>query len=397
MTCHFDFFNLVYSLRSQGYLVLVLYLDISKAFDMVNHQLLIGKLASYGVENPLLAWLDSFLSNRHQTVKINSSLSNAVPVRSGVIQGSVLGPLLFLVFINDICECFSVGKSFLFADDLKVVYSFSPHELSNIRNCISMELNKVAQWCSKWQLELNTAKCGWLCFGDASLNLNLTINGEMLSRLHTVVDLGLRYSDYLSFTEQVMKQTSKSQRLIGFITRNLHNGESRILMYKVCVRPLLEYCAFLLSSTRIKDKLRLESVQRLFTFRTLEPDSVLTYNSRCSKLGLDPLWRRRLKLNLIFFFKILNKLSFTSSQAIQYAKASHYDIRNSLSLAKQTYSRSSLYMNYFTCKFSRLWNNLPQTTRMLDSLPLFVRSINAFCSSENAINALAPASVSYST
>ena len=397
MTCHFDFFNLVYSLRSQGYLVLVLYLDISKAFDMVNHQLLIGKLASYGVENPLLAWFDSFLSNRHQIVKINSSLSNAVPVRSGVIQGSVLGPLLFLVFINDICECFSVGKSLLFADDLKVVYSFSPHELSNIRNCISTELNKVAQWCSEWQLELNTAKCGWLCFGDTSLNLNLTINGEMLSRLHTVVDLGLRYSDDLSFTEQIMKQTSKSQRLIGFITRNLHNSESRILMYKVCVRPLLEYCAFLLSSTRIKDKLRLESVQRRFTFRTLGTDSVLTYNSRCSKLGLDPLWMRRLKLNLIFFFKILNKLSFTSSQAIQYAKAPHYDIRNSLSLAKQTYSRSSLYMNYFTCEFSMLWNNLPQTIRMLNSLPLFVRSINAFCSSENALNALAPASVSYST
>ena len=78
-------------------------------------------------------------------------------------------------------------------------------------------------------------------------------------------------------------------------------------------------------------------------------------------------------------------------------KAPHYDIRNSLSLAKQTYSRSSLYMNYFTCKFSRLWNNLPQTIRMLNSLPLFVRSINAFRSSENALNALAHASVSYST
>ncbi|CAH8514040.1 unnamed protein product, partial [Schistosoma rodhaini] len=241
MTCHYDFFNLVYSLRSQGYLVLVLYLDISKAFDMVSHQLLIGKFASYGVQNPLLAWFDSFPSNRHQIVKMNSSLSNAVPVRSGVIQGSVF------------------------------------------------------------------------------------------------------------------------------------------------------------SSRCIKDKLRLESVQRRFTLRTLGTDSVLTYNSRCSKLGLDPLWKRRLKINLIFFFKILSKLSFTSSQAIQYAKASHYDIRNSLSLAKQTYSRSSLYINYFACKFSRLWYNLPQTIRMLNSLPLFVRSINAYCSSENSLNALAPASVSYST
>ncbi|VDP61489.1 unnamed protein product [Schistosoma curassoni] len=194
MTCHFDPFNLVYSLRSQRFLVLALYLDISKAFDMVSHQLPTGKLASYGVQNPLLAWLDPFLINRHQIVKMNSSLSNAVPVRNGVIQGSVLGPLLFLLFINDIRESFCVGNPLLYADDLKVVYSFSPHNLNNMQNCISMELNKVAQWCLKWQLELNTAKCGWICFGDTSINLNITINGEVLSRLHTVVDLGLRYS-----------------------------------------------------------------------------------------------------------------------------------------------------------------------------------------------------------
>ncbi|CAH8679512.1 unnamed protein product [Schistosoma haematobium] len=395
-TCHFDF-NLVYSLRSQGYLVLVLYLDISKAFGMVSNQLLIGKLASYGVRNPLLAWLDSFISNRYQIVKINSSLSNAAPVRSGVIQGIVLGPLPILVFINDICESFCVRKPLLYADDLKVVYSFSPHELKNMQNCISMELNKVAQWCLKWQLELNTVKCGWICFGDTSLNLDIIINGEVLSRLHTVVDLGLRYSQDLSFTEQILKQTSKSQRLIGYITRNLCNTESRILMCKVCARPLLEYCTFILSSALIKDKLRLESVQRRFTLRILGADCTLTYNSRCNKLGLDPLWRRRLKLNLIFFFKLLHKLSFTSDHAIQYAETSHYYIRNSLALVKQTYSKSSLYMNYFTCKFSRLWNNLPQSIRTIKSLPLFVRCIDAYCSSENALNGLAPLSVSHST
>ncbi|KAK4472145.1 hypothetical protein MN116_000443 [Schistosoma mekongi] len=91
MTCHFEFFNLVFTKRSLGRLVLVLHLDISKAFDMVNHKLLVGKLSSYGIRNPLLAWLSSFLSNRHQIVKINSTLLKAEPVTSGVIQGSVLG------------------------------------------------------------------------------------------------------------------------------------------------------------------------------------------------------------------------------------------------------------------------------------------------------------------
>ncbi|VDP18358.1 unnamed protein product [Schistosoma margrebowiei] len=100
---------------------------------------------------------------------------------------------------------------------------------------------------------------------------------------------------------------------------------------------------------------------------------------------------------LIFFFKLLHKLSFTSDHAIQYAETSHYDIRNSLVLVKQTHSKSSLYMNYFTYKFSRLWNNLPQSIRRIKSLPLFIRCIDAYCSAENALNGLAPLSVSHST
>ncbi|VDO63753.1 unnamed protein product [Schistosoma margrebowiei] len=141
----------------------------------------------------------------------------------------------------------------------------------------------------------------------------------------------------------------------------------------------------------------MKSVQKRFTLHILGADCTLTHNSRCDKLGLDPLWKRRLKRNLIFFFKLLNKLSSTSNHVIQYAETSHYDIRNSLALVKQTYSKSSLYMNYFTCKFSRLWNNLPQSTRTIKSLPLFVLCIDAYCFSENALNVLAPVSVFQST
>ncbi|VDP37987.1 unnamed protein product, partial [Schistosoma curassoni] len=98
-----------------------------------------------------------------------------------------------------------------------------------------------------------------------------------------------------------------------------------------------------------------------------------------------------------YLFKILNKLSLTSNHVIQYAETSHYDIRNSLLLVKQTYSKSFPYMNFFTCKFSRLWNNLLQSICTIKSLPLFNRCIDAYCSSENALNVLAPVNVSHST
>lgn len=152
-----------------------------------------------------------------------------------------------------------MGEPLLQADDLKAVCSFS-HETKNVQNCIRMEFNKVAQWYSKWQLELNTAKCGWMCFCNTSLKLDFTINGKVLS------NSGLRYSYNLPFTEQVSNRASESHHL-RCVIRNLYN-ESSILMCKVCVLPLLEYCKFILTKVHINDKLRLEFLQRRFTLIT---------------------------------------------------------------------------------------------------------------------------------
>ena len=105
----------------------IVYLDLIKAFDTVSHRLLISKVQSYGIQGLLLKWLDSFLSDRMQMVKTGFHTSNAVPITSGVIQGSVLGPLLFLLYFNDICDVIKHGKPFLFADDIKIVY----HTLRN--------------------------------------------------------------------------------------------------------------------------------------------------------------------------------------------------------------------------------------------------------------------------
>lgn len=99
-----DFFNVVFTQRSRGYLVLVPYLKVPQDFEMVNHQLLINTLSSYGLKEPLLAWIDSFLRQQQKVAKINLFFSNSVLVKSGVVRGSKLVPLLLLVFINDICE-----------------------------------------------------------------------------------------------------------------------------------------------------------------------------------------------------------------------------------------------------------------------------------------------------
>nr|AAW24896.1 SJCHGC02002 protein [Schistosoma japonicum] len=132
-----------------------------------------------------------------------------------------------------------MGKPFLYVDDLKIMYSFPPHEFAHTFCSVTAELRKVAVWCKEWKLDLNASECGWICFGDKRLNFDLFINGSKLSRLQSAVDLGLRYSYNLSFTEQINMQTFKSHRLLGCIIRNFYINVFHVLLYTVCVRPLL--------------------------------------------------------------------------------------------------------------------------------------------------------------
>nr|CAH8858213.1 unnamed protein product [Trichobilharzia regenti] len=388
LTCHLDFFNFVTSSRDRRQLVLVIYFDISKAFDRVDHLLLTNKLNSLGIRDPLLGWLKSFLNNRSQIVKLGSATSKPSPITSGVVQGSVIGPLLFTLYINDICACFTHGKPFIFADDLKVAYTFQRDDLGNFENVVQKELDKMAAWSSLWNLQFNLNKCGWICFGAPSIDLKLTLQSANLTRLRNVVDLGLRYSSDLTFSEQVASQTRKSRMLLGCILRNFHDNEAKLILYKTCVRPLLEYCPFIISSTRTRDKLRMESIQRYFTSKLLGYDCKKDYISRCMILKLDPLWTRRLIINLIFFFKVLHKISFSGNRDIQFAQEGSYDLRNQTSTVTTHSFKSTLRENFFTVMYSKIWNSLPLDIRTCSSVTSFKRSLYRLLHSTDYINKL---------
>uniref|UniRef100_A0AA85J531 Reverse transcriptase domain-containing protein n=1 Tax=Trichobilharzia regenti TaxID=157069 RepID=A0AA85J531_TRIRE len=385
VTCHFDFFNCITSSREARKLVVVLYFDISRAFDMVSHSILFEKLYSCGIRNPLLNWLKSFLSNRVQITKVGSVLSHPRQISSGVVQGSVLGPLLFTVYINSICKCFTSGKPFLYADDLKVVYSCYTHELSDMVTKIHLELSSLATWCAESCLNFNIDKCGWICIGNSKLDLTLEINGRKLAKLNSVVDLGIRYSSNLTFAEQTDYARRKTRRLIGCITRNFFCCETRVLLYKVCVRPILEYCPFILSGLRQNDKLKLEGVQRQFTSRTLGLESGLEYHERCERLRLEPLWKRRLKLNLIFYYKLTNLLLHSSEPITKPTAVISYNLRNHHNLAAMEHCQTYVRYNFFLNKFSVIWNRLPANVRDANTLPVFISSVTRLLKDDNAL------------
>ncbi|CAH8875965.1 unnamed protein product [Trichobilharzia szidati] len=390
MTCHLDFFNCITSSRDKQQLVLVMYFDISKAFDRVDHLLLINKLNSLGIRDPLLGWIESFLNNRSQVVRLGSVNSKPSPVTSGVVQGSVLGALLFTLYVNDICSCFSLGKPFIFADDLKVAYTFNCDDLGYFQKAVQEELDRVTAWSSTWNLKFNLKKCGWICFGAPSINIKLVLESLDLPELQSVVDLGLRYSSDLTFSEQVATQTRKSRMLLGCILRNFHNYEAKLLLYKTCVRPLLEYCPFILSSTRVSDKLKIESVQRYFTSKLLGFDCEKDYTSRCITLGIDPLWVRRLSINLTLFFKVLHKISFSDSKEIQFSPEGSYNLRNQTCTVSRKNCKTALRTNFFIVMYSKIWNSLPLEIRTCDSIITFKRLLYKLLHPNDYANHTAP-------
>ena len=195
-----------------------MYTDFRKAFDSVDHGILHLKLVSIGINGPLLAWIVSYLEGRVQVVRVRDKFSNPVLVTSGVPQGSHLGPLLFILFINDLRDIFQHSRFLMYADDLKIFRTISG--ASDVEQ-LQVDLGRFEQWCTVNRMKFNTAKCViqrshravngipscyWL--GDT----NLTVVADVL-------DLGVTFSTCLDFRNHYRNIVCKSMKTLGFIAR----------------------------------------------------------------------------------------------------------------------------------------------------------------------------------
>jgi len=355
----------------------VAYIDFSRAFDSVSHAKLLHKLKSYGIDGVLLEWIADFLSERIHCTRVGNAMSSFRFIRSGVVQGSCLGPLLFIIFINDITDIFTTGITCkLYADDVKV---YTEVKSDDDLCCFQDYLDSVHHWSVVWQLSVSSRKCCTVDIGKRSDVDNIRrcrLGTEYIDVCECVTDLGVTVDSRLNFTEHITKITRKAHQRANLIHRCFTSKTADLLVkaFITYVRPMLEYNSPVWSPTFKKDVILVESVQRRFTKR-IPGMTGLTYHSRLKKLKLESLELRRLRADLVLTYKILFGALRVNSDMF-FSLRNHPQLRGHSYVLNKPRCNSLSGQRFFTNRVINLWNNLPGKTTDFTSLRKFCASIN---------------------
>ena len=353
-----EFLHNAYDNRQQ---VDSIYLDIRKAFDTVSHAKLLSKLWDAGIIGNLWSFFKAYLSNRQQCVVVANNKSNWYAVTSGVPQGSILGPLLFIFFINDLSLIPSFSTPYFFADDTKCCTKIlSLSDSSRLQE----DLNLINSWSSHSGLTFNISKSCLLRFYNRStstIDATYHLGQSDIPSLDRCKDLGIIFSADLSWSHHYNHILAKAYRQLGLIRRTFSSSVSvraKKLLYISLVRSQLTYCSQIWRPHLIKDILLIEKIQRRATKFILN-DFSSDYKARLISLGLLPLMFLYELFDVLFFVKSI-KFPDSSFMVENYVSFSSLPTRSG-STAKlvHRYSSTSLSRHSYFYRLVRIWNSLP--------------------------------------
>ena len=353
--------NIWTDILDQGGEIEAIYCDFMKAFDKVPHKRLIHKINKYGIKGNVLGWIKAFLSNRTQCVNIGCATSNTAPVTSGIPQGSVLGPILFVIYINDLPDIVDKDSHvFLFADDTKLFREInSPID----RKILQQDLDNLTDWSNKWLLKFHPDKCVSMIISRNSeiREASYVMENHNLNCSNCEKDIGVFIDNTLSFERHISYAVNKANRVLAITRKTFECMDNNIFnqIFKTLVRPHLEYAAPVWSPHLTTQKELLENVQRRVT-KMVPGLSDLSYPERLRKLNLPTLAYRRVRGDMIQAYKLMNDIDGYDKSLPSLLQMSNTGLRgHSKKLYKQR-ANKNIRKYYFTNRITSLWNSLPE-------------------------------------
>ncbi len=339
----------------------VTYLDFRKAFDTVPHERMLKKIEGYGIKGKVLSWIRAFLTGREQRVVVNGAYSKWSPVTSGIPQGSVLGPVLFVLFVNDMPDVVH-STLLMFADDAKVFRRVDSVEESKE---LQEDLNKLSEWADKWQMEFNIDKCKvmHIGYGNQKQRYSLPKDGQELELQKTTEekDLGVIVDEKLNFSKHVEKKVNVANRILGLIRISYSNltASSVRRLFKGLVRPHLEYAQTVWSPLWLKEARLIENVLQRAVKLIPECKKEKDDAKRLEKAKLPSMYYRRARGDMIEVYKFLHDKYQVDHKQLFERDTDPVTRGNGLKL-KKPHCRLKLRAHSFGPRVINAWNKLPK-------------------------------------
>ena len=381
-----------YENMDNGKLTGVVFIDIRKAFDSIDHAILPQKSAYYGVSQLEHTWFQSYLANRQQQCHVNGSLSTKKEIICGVPQGSILGPLLFLIYINDLPNCLKKTAPCLYADDTQIFASF--HDPVELANDINSDLVNVMNWLNVNKLQSHSSKTKLMIIGSkqnlnnkaGDLNSSITLNNNLLSSVVSNKCLGVDIDKTLSFRihiEDICKKICSGVGILRRIKPFVPQG-SLVTLYKSLIQPYFDYCAPLWDTCdkALKDKLQILQNRAARVITGVTYHDRIRSNDLLQLLGWDTLHVRRAKLKCILLYKVLNE-DYSPCLGESFVRLTNlnrgYNLRNDETDLALPKPKTNFLKRSFKYSASMLWNNLSLEAKTATSLRQFKQNISNCC------------------
>ena len=381
-----DFLYDVYEMYEEGRAVDIIYLDFQKAFDKVPHNRLLRKVEALGIGGSIHQWISDWLSDRKQRVVLNGKCSDWQSVSSGVPQGSVLGPVLFLMYINDLDENIKCALS-KFADDCKLAKKVN---VLREQQELQGDLDTLGDWAVDSKMFFNVDKCKVLHIGNSNVQATYTINGVQLASVEQERDLGVVISKDLKPSKQVSEVVKTANKLIGFIGRAFEFRTEEIILnlYNALVRPHLEYCVQCWSPYYKKDILKLERVQRRVT-KLIPRLRNKPYEDRLKELNLFSLSKRRLRGDLIEVFKIVKGIENMNVEKYFTIDTSNTTRNNGCKIVGKRFQTNEAKYFFFN-RVVNIWNGLPSNVIDCSTVETFKKRLDVYLAANPRLELFAP-------